>query len=121
MMWLLALMAVREPLRLSRAGELGLRLNAAWFPGGDGNWPALGVCRVPTVHALIARGAIEPATGSDLANAVVDLLPSAAGLAAVDLVEVRLAARWNDLRNERKAACMAAMPKVTRSESPSAA
>lgn len=87
MMWLLAIMAVREPLRLRKAGDLGLRRDAAWFPGGDGQWPLLGASRISTVHALMARGAIEPA----------------AGLEALDPVEVRLAEKWNDMRNARHA------------------
>jgi hypothetical protein len=95
MSWLLALMAVREPLRwqLPASG-----CEAVFFPGGDGQWPLVGM-RLRTVRALFARGAIKRGADEGRPAGVWDVVPTAAGLAALDRREIGVAQYWNDQRN----------------------
>lgn len=101
MTFLLALMAVREPLRFQRRGRLGIKHDTTWFPGGDGNHPLLGAGRALTAAALLKRGLVEPVPPDDASADVFDLRLSDAGYAALDESEVRAAHRWNAIRNAR--------------------
>ncbi len=98
---LLAMMAVREPLRWQQPSS---GHEAVFFPGGDGERPLIGP-KLRTVKALWRRGFIELATGVLPTDSAWDVLPSASGYRSLDPADVLRARKWNDERNRSHHAC----------------
>jgi hypothetical protein len=96
MAWLLAVMAVREPLRWQGPAS---GCESAFFPGGCGQWPLVGI-QLRTVRGLWRRHAIELADGVRPGECILDVIPSISGLRSLDPAEIRVAQKWNGMRNK---------------------